>query len=253
MKRYKRIAVTAAVVCMIAAVAGCGQKGETDGAEHADESGQQTEEGTKATDSTQATEETQIHIANDKPVSIYYLDYQTNTAKLVESEFVSEWSDEEDLASFAVMNSTEKSISFDSETEMHKTVWGNDDCGYKIGYEISFEVGEENKLITILSPQDIEDAPELFMGDVSSEEVTGYLGVWLYDDYHQDGGFYIHVEPEDYDDNTLLTSIKLRPTPLSDEISNLKLRAFSYSDELEFDEDGHYNNEYYYEISIING
>ena len=49
---------------------------------------------------------------------------------------------------------------------------------------------------TILRPKD-------------TEEFYDYLEVYLYDDYHRTGGWYSHTTDSEFNDNTLLTSIKL--------------------------------------------
>lgn len=195
-------------------------------------------------------------IANEKPVFLYYMDYGSSTAQRIKT-FETAWTDEEDIGIFAALAVDRSSFAFEEEygTEigMQQETWDSVDVpgDYKIGYQISFDADGEHKVYTILSPADVADEPDLFMGDVDSEEVTGYLGVWLYDDYHQDGGFYDHVDPDEYDDDTLLTSIKLRLTPDSDVVSNLVLEAFSYSSTLEFDSDGHYNSVYGSRVSIV--
>ena len=194
------------------------------------------------------TPETQ-KIENEKPVYLYYMDYASDTAERV-STFSAEWSVDEDLGVFAALAKDGESFDFideyGSEILMQQEIWDSvstsDD--YKIGYEISFDVNGESRTYTILEPADVTENDDLFMGDYDEDEVTGYIGIWLYDDYHQDGSFYDHVDVDEYDDDTLLTSIKLRPTPDSSEIDNLVLKAFSYSNRLEFDSDGNYNNSY---------
>ena len=210
----------------------------------------QNETSEKVTES-ETTEK--ITIENEKPVRLYYLNYAEGEAELIK-KYSDTWSEDEDLACFAAFVSDQDVIAFSSETEAHQEDWDSieSDVNYQIGYEISFDVNGESKRITILEPKDIEDSKYLFMGDVDTEEVTGYMGVWVYDDYHQDGGFYTHVLSDEFDENTLLTSIKLRPTPKSGELDNLKLKVFSYSSELEFDDEGYYNGDYGYEISIEN-
>ena len=113
----------------------------------------------------------------------------------------------------------------------------------------SFDVGGEHKVITILKPDDIALSADLFMGDADNEEVTGYMGVWVYNDIGQ-SGTYVHLTQADMTPDTLMTSIKLRPTPQSDQISNLKLKVFSYSSAQEFDAAGHYIGTHGYEIPI---
>ena len=206
----------------------------------------------------EATSEEEIttaeQIANDMPVSIYYMNYGASTAEKI-TRFNDPWDPDQDLAIFGVFNSDEDVLEFSSEKWAHKDLWDAVETSdnYKIGYEISFDVDGEHKIITILEPRDVEKAPELFMGDWDSEEITGYMGVWLYDDVNQeDGAWYSHVTPEEYNNDTLLTSIKLRPTYDADEISNFKLKAFSYSSSKEFDSEGHYCGGYGYEIDINN-
>ena len=195
-------------------------------------------------------------IGNDKPVYLYYMDYGSSTAQRIKT-FETEMTTEEDIGIFAALAVDRSSFAFEeefgSEIGMQQETWDsvNTSGEYKIGYQISFDVNGEHKVYTILSPSDVADDPDLFMGDYDNDDVTGYIGIWLYDDYHQDGGFYDHVDPDEYDGDTLLTSIKLRFTPDSDEISNLVLEAFSYSNTLEFDSDGHYNNTYGSRVSIV--
>jgi hypothetical protein len=219
-----------------------------------------TEETTRAPSEAETAEEataeeTQSRPADipcEKPVKLYYMDYGNSTARLI-TVFKTPWNDEEDIGIFGAFNSDDEEIEFDSEKEAHLDLWDIDtEDEYKIGYEISFEINGEKRVYTLLEPADIEAAEDLFHGDVYSEEVTGYLGVWMYDDVNQeDGARYSHVTPDEYSDETLLTSIKLRLTPQSDEVSELRLKCFAYSSNLEFNEDGHYANKYQYEIGIV--
>ena len=110
-------------------------------------------------------------------------------------------------------------------------------------------MGGEHKVITILKPDDISGNPDLFMGDAENDTVTGYMGVWVYNDIGQ-SGTYVHLTQDDMGPDTLMTSIKLRPTPQSDQIDNLKLKVFSYSSNQEFDSEGHYIGTHGYEIPV---
>ncbi len=87
---------------------------------------------------------------------------------------------------------------------------------YKIGYHIKFSTtnGEVSKYI--YSPFDVES-------------FFNYIQIYLYDDIHQDGGWYDHVSKEEYNDNTLLTSIKLTASTDIDKVnSNIEVMVFSY-------------------------
>jgi len=203
---------------------------------------------------TTTPEPTLTEITNDKPVRLYLMDYSDNTANLIKT-MDDAWDPDRELGTFGAFISDDDVIGFDSEITAHHDDWDtvNTADNYKIGYELIFDLDGEEKDILILGPEDIEDSEYLFMGDADSGDVTGYMGVWVYDDYNQDGGFYIHITPEEVNEDTLLTSIKLRPTPQSDEIDNLRLRVFSYIDGLELNEIKQYNTEYGYEVSIIKG
>lgn len=215
----------------------------------------QTTEAESETESTAATEPAAVTIPNEKPVRLYTMDYNTMTCNQV-SSVRKPWSVSEDLEAFGAFCSQETSFAFSTETQAHQDTWNSVQTSavYKIGYELSFDVGGEHKIITILQPGDIESNPDLYNGDYPENgdysSITGYMGVWVYDDMHQDGGFYTHITQAEVTDETLLTSIKLRPTPQSDQISNLVLKAFSYSSQEEFDAAGHYANSYAAQVTI---
>ena len=249
MKKF--IYMTAAFCIMAAMTAACGKSGE----ETATTTGAAAGE-SQTSESAAEEPVTQLAVSNNKPVYLYVMDYAEDLA-LQQTSYTALWTDEEDMGTFAAIAANESEIDFandyPSEIAMQNEIWDSIETEetYKIGYEISFDVNGEHRVYTILEPADVAECEDLFMGDVYTEEVTGYLGVWLYDDYNQEGGFYDHVDPDEYTDDTLLTSIKLRLTPEYEAVSNLKLKTFSYSSSLEFDEDGHYNNIYASEISII--
>ena len=195
-------------------------------------------------------------VENEKPVNLYTMDYNTMTCNKVTS-VTSPWVDTEDLGSFGAFCSTDDSFPFYSETKAHDETWNSvtTDTNYKIGYELSFEKDGKKQVITILKPGDVEENEDLYNGDYPEDGdysgVTGILGVWLYDDLHQeDGAYYGHISQAETNEDTLLTSIKLRPTPNSDGIENFVLKAFSYSSDKEFDSDGHYIGDYAAQVAI---
>lgn len=209
----------------------------------------------QTTEEAEPTTEDISSIINEKPVNLYTMNYGDMTCYKV-TTFSKEWSPYEDLEAFGAFVSTADSFEFNTETEAHDETWNSvqTSTAYKIGYELSFDVNGEHKVITILKPGDIETNPDLYNGDYPEDEdysnITGYLGAWVYDDLHQDGGPYTHITQAEVNDDTLLTSIKLRPTPQSEEISNLVLRAFSYSSDKEFDANGHYIGNYAAQVTI---
>ena len=110
---------------------------------------------------------------------------------------------------------------------------------YKIGFYISFYVGDELKEGTILGPKDMYI-------------VTPYIYNYLYDDIHQpDGAWYSHVEEKDIKDNTVYSSIKLYAAEKTNEITSpITLTVFTYDTEDDFDKSGKYRGNSKYTITI---
>lgn len=145
------------------------------------------------------------------------------------TEYIDNWTYHKDISSFEVFYTNETSINSNYFQETFKEYFDkykniND---YKIGYIISFitNTGEINK--TILSPKDTEDFFE-------------YLEIYLYDDYHREKGvWYSHTTEEEYNTETLLTSIKLTAGRKVEEIiSDISLTVFTY----DYDDFDDYNN-----------
>ena len=100
---------------------------------------------------------------------------------------------------------------------------------YKIGYNIKFLVGTKEYNETILKPLDVFDY-----------SFSDYLYIWLYDDINNSGN-YSHLEIKDYNDKTIMSSIKLMATELTKDItSNIEISAFTYDSEDDFLEDNTY-------------
>ena len=121
-----------------------------------------------------------------------------------------------------VLNNTNQIKLFDQYRDSYQNAYS-----YKIGYQINFETKNQVINKTILSPKDTEDFYE-------------FLEVYLYDDYHRNKGeWYSHTTESEYNDETILTSIKLTSGKLVDEIiSDIHLTVFTY------DEDDFANNTY---------
>ena len=109
---------------------------------------------------------------------------------------------------------------------------------YKIGYNISFDVGDEHysKNITEITDEYI---------------FNPYFYVYIYDDINQeDGSWYSHLTPNDVNDNTIFTSIKLFLVESDQITSPITLTVFTYDSEDDFDEDGQYRGNSKYQINI---
>lgn len=158
------------------------------------------------------------------------------------TEYTETWTYHKDISSFEVFYTNDSSITgnyFQDTFKEYYDKYENID-NYKIGYLISFITnnGEIKKMI--LSPKDTED-------------FFDYLEIYLYDDYHrQKGVWYSHTTEEEYNDETLLTSIKLTAGKnIADIISDISLTIFTY-DYDDFDEENNYRGNSKYSIIVKN-
>lgn len=146
---------------------------------------------------------------------------------------------ESDIAVFDVYYTNEESVGNNSTKYNFNRFYNNYESPekYKIGFYISFTVGEELQEATITTP----DKTFIF---------NPYIFIYLYDDIHQpDGAWYSHVES--MTDNTLFSSIKLTAIHNLNEITSpVTLTVFTYDTEDDFDEDGKYRGNSKYTINI---
>lgn len=110
---------------------------------------------------------------------------------------------------------------------------------YKIGFIVSFSVGDDSFSKIITSPKD-------------TYSLSPYIYVYLYDDVHQpDGAWYSHVTEDDVNDETIYSSIKLYGAWDADKITTpISLTVFTYDTEDDFDDYGTYRGNSKYSITI---
>lgn len=115
----------------------------------------------------------------------------------------------------------------------------NNITNYKIGYYISFYVNDQHIEQLILDP-------------TTKHSMGPYMYVYLYDDINQpDGTFYSHLEPEDINDLTIFSSIKLfLPQEGIKITSPISLTVFTYDNLDDFTKDNHYRGKSSYTINI---
>ena len=74
---------------------------------------------------------------------------------------------------------------------------------------------------------------------------------YLYDDYkNRYSNFYSHIEENEYNDDTLFTSIKLYANSIDMLSSNIELTVFTYDTLDDFDADGNYRGNSKYIVNI---
>lgn len=191
------------------------------------------EEKEKATNKTQEINKNTIQqdtYIDDNPIKLgLYLYTGHNTNRKLTSEYSTNWSLNVDLLSLEVYYTIDDEIPGFNQ----KQVWNNyyqkyqNIDNYRIGYKIEFTTTEGEISKTILSPND-------------TNEIYDYIQIYLYDDINQTSSWYDHIDKDEYNESTLLTSIKLTGSTKTDKItSDITLTAFTY-DSGDFDE----NNEY---------
>ncbi len=153
---------------------------------------------------------------NDTPIGIYKL----NGNKLTRLDTITKTLNvEEDIDTFQIYFSNDKEINLnkgfaESYYEEYKKY------NVKVGFNIKFKLNNgESISYNILSPNDTFNEWE-------------YLMNYLYDDYANRGNsFYSHIEKDQYNENTLFTSIKLQSSyKCKDIASKIELKVFTYDD-----------------------
>lgn len=170
-------------------------------------------------------EEQKEEYKDDNPIKVgLYLD-----GKLM-NEYTTDTSEWQDIAWFSTYYTNEQSIQDGNTKYTFNRYYQNYDNidKYKIGYEISFDVGDEHHEDKILDSNIFAFSP--------------YIYVYTYDDVHQlDGAWYSHLNLEDCNENTILSSIKLfKADGITKVTSPITLKVFTYDGEEDFDEEGHY-------------
>ena len=193
---------------------------------------------------TPSLEEENNEYVDTNPIKIsLYKYYNRSNPRTILKEYFDNWNYHQDILSLEAFFTTEEEISgsyFQDVFYEYYNTYTNIE-NYKIGYKISFLTNEMEVNKTILSPNDTTDFFE-------------YLEVYLYDDYHREKGvWYSHTTEEEYNEETLLTSIKLTAGIRVQEIvSDIAVTAFTY-DADDFNESGEYKGNSKYTVIVKNG
>ena len=167
---------------------------------------------------------------NNTPIGIYEL--KGNTLTRV-NNITKHLNVEEDIVIFQVFPSTEEKVNLTSSFgESFYSEW-NKYKDIKQGFNIKYYLDNKEVSYNILSPN------ETF-------KYWEYLMNYLYDDYiNKDKSFYSHLEDKDYNENSLLTSIKLQASYNCSEIKKIELTAFTYDSEDDLINDTYRGNSKY--------
>ena len=220
MKKYIVI-----VLCLFLLV-GCSKKEEIVN-DNIEEKGEET-----------ITEEPKDEYIDDNPIKVgLYMN-----GKLM-NEYNKSFIANADIASFDVYFTNETDVG-SSNTKNNFNKYYQNYSGiekYKIGYYVSFEADGKKHEKVVLDP-DVEFA------------LSPYIYLYLYDDIHQpDGSWYSHVTKEEFNDNTILSSIKLYLAEKGNEITSpITIEVFTYDGEEDFDEEGYYRGVSSHKVIINN-
>lgn len=172
---------------------------------------------------------------DNNPIELsFYMYYGQNTNRKRLETYQTPFITGQDLCSLEIYYTKDEILNINSQKNLWNQYYQNypNIDNYKIGYKISFtNINNENISKYILSPKD-------------TETVFNYIQLYLYDDIHvQDGVWYSHVLEEEYNSNTILTSIKLTGGDKASEVvSDITLEVFTYDDD-DFDSDGNYRGQ----------
>ena len=160
---------------------------------------------------------------NMMPISFYENNKKITTQSVIQKVGY-------DLGVFQIFPSNEDTLQLNkSHWDSFYEEWNKYDTNHttKIGYNVSFTTTDgKNISYNILSP-------------TYPKEYDSYMMPFLYDDYNNRGkSWYSHVEENEYNENTFLTSIKLFANgDISNISSNINLTVFTYDTEDDFDPD----------------
>ena len=174
---------------------------------------------------------------NNTPIAIYRNNNRINT-------YSGSFTVGKDIGIFKIYLSDEDHISYSgSFGDAFYNKWNeyNKEGKLKIGFNISYDI-EDGRHVSqnILHVNDTYD-------------YQGYILEFLYDDYdlNKYNKVYAHIEPEQENENSLFSSIKLYPQSAYPEItSKILLTVFTYDSEDDFDENNEYRGNSKYTITI---
>ena len=160
------------------------------------------------------------------------------------SEYTNRFMDDKDIASFDVYFTDLDDVGSSNTKSNFKKYYNNYENidNYKIGFFVSFDTKDKHYEKVVLDP-DVEFA------------LAPCIYLYLYDDVHQsDGAWYSHITKNDYNDETVFSSIKLYMAEKSSEItSDITVSVFTYDDMDDFDENGYYRGNSIHTAIIKNG
>ena len=172
-------------------------------------------------------EKKEVYVDNN-PIKIAF--YSGNGPYKKLTDFSSSYGEYKEIGVFAMLLSDEDTVSGNSRKTLYKELSSKYEnfSNYKIGYSLKFQTEDGDVYENILEPHVYNSYP---FGE--------YIYVWLYDDINTTG-WHSHIEENEYNENTIMSSIKLMWAPNATKITSpVELSVFTY-DADDFDENNHY-------------
>ena len=136
-----------------------------------------------------------------------------------------------EIGVFSIVLSNDEEVAGTSIKSLYNKLSSNIDdfSNYKIGFNIKFTLNDGKTINeNILRPI-----------EYSNYGFCHYLYAWIYDDINTTG-WHSHIEEDEFDDNTVMSSIKLMWGKTASDISSpVELTVFTYDSD-DFDEEGNY-------------
>ena len=182
---------------------------------------------------------------DDNPIKIAFYSKSGNNLSLVH-EYNGPINIKKDINTFQVFFSNEEKIQFSNSNfgEYFYSTFNeiNPEKKYKVGFNLSYDLNDGTHI------------SQNIFGPSTTQTNYDYIEVYLYDSYkHRNDSFYSHIEEHEFNDDTLMTSIKLTAgSKFNDISSKVTLTVFTY-DEDDFDEStNEYRGNSKYSILISN-
>jgi len=166
---------------------------------------------------------------DDNPIKIAFYRNNNGTYKRVD-KFSSHGDKLKEIGVFSIILSNEESMN-GSIKKLYNDISSTipNFSNYKIGFNIKFTLIDDRVVdVNVFKPV-----------DYVSYGFGPYLYAWIYDDINANG-WHSHIEEKDFNDSTIMSSIKLMWGNNFDEIkSDIELTVFTYDSD-DFDESGNY-------------
>ncbi len=183
----------------------------------------------------------QNNYIDDNPVKVGL--YTTvNSKRQIVKQYKNNWVKKKDIETFTTLFTTQETVSNGYLQNVFYEYYNKyeNPSDYKIGYKIKFKIDNGEILEkTILSPKD-------------TQSLYDYLETYLYNGPQKKiGQWYSHVTEEEYNEHTILASIKLTAgSKIEKIVSDIELTVFSYNGDDDFDEENNYRGSSSYTINI---